>query len=253
MKFSLNNSMALEIFPIQINKEIQRDDKLVDLILSSSKQKIQDGDIFVISQKIISKQEGRVVNLSDVIPSELALGIAGEYNKDPKLVEAILVESKRIVRMYNEIIIVETHNGFICANAGVDESNVEKGFATLLPVNPDKSALLLQTKLQEKTKKKVAVIISDTFGRAFRMGQTDVAIGIAGMDTILDYEGTKDNFGKILRVTAIAISDELCSAGELVMGKTRNCPVAIIRNYKYKQTDSAINSIIRPENEDLFR
>ncbi len=253
MKFSLTNSMTLEIFPIKINKEIQRDEKIVDLILSSSKEKIQDGDIFVISQKIISKQEGRIVNLSDVIPSELAIGIAREYNKDPKLVEAILVESKRIVRMYNEIIIVETHNGFICANAGVDESNVENGHATLLPIDPDKSALNLQTKLKEKTKKKIAVIISDTFGRAFRMGQTDVAIGIAGMDTIIDYEGTKDNFGKILRVTAIAISDELCSAAELVMGKTKNCPVAIIRNYKYEHIDSTIKSIIRPQNEDLFR
>jgi len=253
MKFSLTNSMTLEIFPIKINKEIQRDEKIVDLILSSSKEKIQDGDIFVVSQKIISKQEGRVVNLSEVFPSELAIGIAREYNKDPKLIEAILVESKRIVRMYNEIIIVETHNGFICANAGVDESNVENGHATLLPIDPDKSALNLQTKLKEKTKKKIAVIISDTFGRAFRMGQTDIAIGIAGMDTILDYEGTKDNFGKILRVTAIAISDELCSAAELVMGKTKNCPVAIIRNYKYEYTDSTIKSIIRPQNEDLFR
>lgn len=253
MKFSLINSMTLEIFPIQINKEIQRDEKIVDLIISSSKQKIQDGDIFVISQKIISKQEGRVVNLSDVIPSELAVGIGREYHKDPKLVESILSESKRIVRMYNEIIIVETHHGFICANAGVDESNVEKGYATLLPIDPDKSAFDLQTKLQEKTKKKVAVIISDTFGRAFRMGQTDIAIGIAGMGAILDYEGTKDSFGKILRVTAIAISDEICSAAELVIGKTTNCPVAIVRNYKYKQTDSKINSIIRPPNEDLFR
>ncbi len=253
MKFSVNNSMSLEIFPIQINKEIHRDEKLVDLILSSSKQKIQDGDVFVISQKIISKQEGRVVKLSDVFPSELAVGIAAEYNKDPKLVEAILSESKRIVRMYNEIIIVETHHGFICANAGVDESNIENGYATLLPIDPDKSALTLKTKLQEKTKKKIAVIISDTFGRAFRMGQTDVAIGIAGIDSILEYKGTKDSFGKILRVTAIAISDEICSAAELVMGKAKNCPVSIVRNYKYQQTDSAINSIIRPQNEDLFR
>ena len=245
--------MSLEIFPIQINKEIHRDEKLVDLILSSSKQKIQDGDVFVISQKIISKQEGRVVKLSDVFPSELAVGIAAEYNKDPKLVEAILSESKRIVRMYNEIIIVETHHGFICANAGVDESNIENGYATLLPIDPDKSAHILKTKLQEKTKKKIAVIISDTFGRAFRMGQTDVAIGIAGIDSILEYKGTKDSFGKILRVTAIAISDEICSAAELVMGKAKNCPVSIVRNYKYQQTDSAINSIIRPQNEDLFR
>lgn len=253
MKLYVNNSMSIEIFPIQINKEIQRNEKIVDLILSSSKQKIQDGDIFVISQKIISKQEGRVVNLSDVIPSELAVGIGGEYNKDPKLVEAILAESKRIVRMYNEIIIVETHHGFICANAGVDESNVENGYATLLPIDPDKSAISLQTTLQEKTKKKVAVIISDTFGRAFRMGQTDVAIGIAGIDSILDYEGTKDSFGKVLRVTAIAISDEICSAAELVFGKTKKCPVAIVRNYKYKESDATINSIIRPSNEDLFR
>jgi len=245
--------MTLEVFPIKINKDVQKDEKIVDLILSSSKQKIQDGDIFVISQKIISKQEGKVVNLSEIIPSELAVGIGAAYNKDPKLVEAILSESKRIVRMHNEILIVETHHGFICANAGVDESNVENGYATLLPIDPDKSALTLQTQLYKKTKKKVAVIISDTFGRAFRMGQTDVAIGIAGMDSILDYAGTKDSFGKILRVTAIAISDEICSAAELVMGKTRNCPAAIVRNYEYTQSDSNIDSIIRPENEDLFR
>lgn len=245
--------MSLEIFPIHINKEIHRDEKIVELILSSSKQKIQDGDIFVISQKIISKQEGRLVKLSDVIPSELAVGIGREYNKDPKLVEAILSESKRIVRMYNEVIIVETHHGFICANAGVDESNVENGFATLLPIDPDRSAHDIQTKLQEKTKKKISVIISDTFGRAFRMGQTDIAIGIAGIGTILDYTGTKDNFGRTLRVTSIAISDEICSAAELVIGKTKNCPVAIIRNYKYQQKDSTINSMIRPKNEDLFR
>lgn len=245
--------MTLEIFPIQINKEVRRNEKIDELILSSAKQKIQDGDIFVISQKIISKQEGRIVHLSDVIPSELAVGIAREYNRDPSLVESILTESKRIVRMHNEILIVETHHGFICANAGVDESNVEKGYATLLPIDPDKSAFTLQTKIQEKTKKKIAVIISDTFGRPFRMGQTDVAIGIAGIDSILDYEGTKDNFGKLLRITAIAISDEICSAAELVMGKTNNCPVVIIRNYKYKQTDATINPIIRSQNEDLFR
>ncbi len=245
--------MSLEIFPIHINKEIHRDEKIAELILSSSKQKIQDGDIFVISQKIISKREGRIVNLSDVFPSELAVGLGREYNKDPKLIEVILSESKRIVRMYNDILIVETHHGFICANAGVDESNVENGYATLLPIDPDKSAFEIQTKLQEKTKKKVAVIISDTFGRAFRMGQTDVAIGIAGIEPILDYAGTKDNFGRTLRVTSIAISDEICSAAELVIGKTKNCPVAIIRNYKYKQKDSSINQIIRPKHEDLFR
>jgi len=245
--------MTLEIIPIHIKKEISREDKLYDLILSSTKEKIKDDDILVISQKIISKQEGRVVNLSDVIPSNLALGIASEYNKDPKIIEAILSESKRIVRMENEIIIVETHHGFICANAGVDESNIESGYATLLPLDSDKSAESIRQHIQEKTKKKVAVLVSDTFGRAFRMGQTDCAIGIAGMEPILNYEGTKDSFGKTLRITAIAVADEICSAAELVMGKTLNCPVVIVRNYNYKESSSKINSIIRPENEDLFR
>ena len=245
--------MTLEIIPIHIKKEIHKGDNLVELILSSTNQKIQDGDIFVISQKIISKQEGRTVNLSEVIPSNLALGIGAEYNKDPKLVEVIFSESKRIIRMENGIIIVETNNGFICANAGVDESNVDAGYVTMLPLDSDKSAASIQVQVYEKTKKKIAVLISDTFGRPFRLGQTDCAIGIAGMDSILNYEGTNDSFGKILHVTAIAIADELCSAAELVMGKTLYCPVAIVRNYKYKESVSTINSIIRPEKEDLFR
>ena len=245
--------MTLEIIPIHIKKEISQDDKLSELILSSTKEKIQDGDILVISQKIISKQEGRTINLSGVIPSDLAIGIGAEYNKDPKLVEAILSESKRIIRMENEIIIVETNHGFICANAGVDESNIEAGFATLLPLDSDKSAESIRQQIQEKTKKEVAVLVSDTFGRAFRMGQTDCAIGIAGIESIHDYEGTKDSFGKTLRVTAIAVADEICSAAELVMGKTLNCPVVIVRNFNYKKSSGKINSIIRPENEDLFR
>jgi len=143
--------MTLEIIPIHIKKEINRGDKLADLILSSTKQKIQDGDILVISQKIISKQEGRTINLSEVIPSNLALGIGAEYNKDPKLIEVILSESKRILRMENKIIIVETNHGFICANAGVDESNIETGYATLLPLDSDKSALLIQRQIQESS------------------------------------------------------------------------------------------------------
>jgi coenzyme F420-0:L-glutamate ligase/coenzyme F420-1:gamma-L-glutamate ligase len=245
--------MTLEIIPLHIKKEIHKGDNLVELILSSANPKIQDGDILVISQKIISKQEGRTINLFEVIPSNLALGIGAEYKKDPKLIEVILSESKRIVRMENGIIIVETNHGIICANAGVDESNVDKGFATMLPIDSDKSASSIQEKVYEKTKKKIAVLVSDTFGRPFRMGQTNCAIGIAGMNTILNYEGTNDSFGKILRVTAIAIADEICSAAELVMGKTLYCPVAIVRNYKYDESISTINSIIRPEKDDLFR
>jgi len=244
--------MTLEIIPVKIQKEIQQGDNLMGFILSS-KEKLKDGDIIVIAQKIISKQEGRIVNLSAVIPSVLAVGIGNEYNKDPKLIETILSESKRIIRMESGILIVETKNGIICANAGVDESNVENGYATLLPIDSDKSAKILLQKLEEKTGLHLGVIISDTFGRPFRMGQVNCAIGVAGLESLLDYQGKKDTFGKILRVTSLAISDEICSASELVMGKTNYLPVAIIRNYKFKQSVGSSNELIRDEQEDLFR
>ena len=244
--------MSLEIIPVQINREIERGDKLVDLLLSS-KFKIQDGDIVVISQKIISKQEGRIVNLSSVIPSILSVGIGSEYDKDPKLVEVILSESKRILRMENGILIVETNNGFVCANAGVDESNVPDGYAILLPKDPDLSATKIHKEILDKSGMNVAVLISDTFGRPFRIGQTDCAIGVAGMDSILDYQGKKDDFGKTLRVTAIAVADEICSAAELVMGKTLRCPIAILRNYKFSNSEGTVKTMIRPDAEDLFR
>lgn len=243
--------MTLEIIPVNFKKEIQPGDKLADLI--SSKIKLQDGDILVISQKIISKQEGRIVNLSLVIPSILAVGLASEYQKNPQVVETILSETKRIVRMENGILISETKHGFICANAGVDESNVEEGYATLLPEDPDKSAKNLQEQIQNKTGKKIVVLISDTFGRPFRMGQTNCAVGISGIEPIIDYAGTKDDFDRVLRVTAIAIADELCAASELVMGKTLRCPVAIVRNYNFDQKSSTVQKLIRPKEQDLFR
>ena len=243
--------MTLEIIPVNFKKEIQSGDKLADLI--SSKIKLQDGDILVISQKIISKQEGRIVNLSLVIPSILAVGLASEYQKNPQVVETILSETKRIVRMENGILISETKHGFICANAGVDESNVEEGYATLLPEDPDKSAKNLQEQIQNKTGKKIVVIISDTFGRPFRMGQTNCAVGISGIEPIIDYAGTKDDFDRVLHVTAIAIADELCAASELVMGKTLRCPVAIVRNYNFDQKPSTVQKLIRPKEQDLFR
>jgi len=241
----------LQIIPIPIEKEITTDDDLSELILNSGD--ILDGDILVIAQKIISKQEGRMVELSTVSPSLLAQGISSQYNKDPALVELILSESKRIVRLKNGLIIVETNSGFICANAGIDESNVIGGFATLLPINSDKSAEIIRTSILNKTGKSVAVIISDTFGRPFRMGQTNCAIGISGLNPILDYAGTLDSFERILRITAIAVADELSSATELVMGKTKKCPVAIVRNYSFNVGSNTIQDLIRPENEDLFK
>ena len=241
----------MQIIPIPIEKEITMDDDLSKLILNSGD--ILDGDVLVIAQKIISKQEGRMIELSTVQPSLLAQGISSQYNKDPALVELILSESKRIVRLKNGLIIVETNGGFICANAGIDESNVIDGFATLLPLNSDKSAEIIRTNILNKTGKNVAVVISDTFGRPFRMGQTNCAIGISGLNPILDYAGTLDSFKRILHITAIAIADELSSAAELVMGKTKKCPVAIIRNYSFNVGNNTIQDLIRPENEDLFK
>ncbi len=245
--------MTLQVIPIHIKNDVQPSDDLVDLLLSSSKTTLENGDVVVISQKIISKHESQVVKLESIIPSELSVGIASAYDKDPKLVEAIMSESKRIVRMEHGVIIVETKHGFICANAGIDESNVENGYATLLPKNSDKSAQKIRSKILEKTGKKVAVIISDTFGRPFRIGQTDHAIGVSGINSILHYEGTPDTFGKTLRVTATAIADELCSAAELVMGKTKKRPAAIIKNFEFDETDGSVDSLLRSKEEDLFR
>jgi coenzyme F420-0:L-glutamate ligase / coenzyme F420-1:gamma-L-glutamate ligase len=241
----------LQIIPVRIEKEIEPCDDISKLIIDSVE--IYDGDILVIAQKIISKQEGRIVELSSVVPSLLAEGISSQYEKNPRIIELILKESKQIIRMQHGIIIVETNNGFICANAGIDESNVKNGFVTLLPLDSDVSAYKIRKEVMEKIKKTISVIISDTFGRPFRMGQTNCAIGISGMNPILDYAGTKDSFEKTLRITAIAIADELCSAAELVMKKTTNCPVAIIRGYDFKNEPSGIFDLIRPQNEDLFR
>ena len=241
----------MQIIPIHIEKEIVPSDDISDLIVKS--EKLNDGDIIVIAQKIISKQEGRLIRLDDVTTSLLSQGISSQYRKDSRIVELILSESKRIVRMHNGILVVETNNGFVCANAGIDESNVKDGYVTLLPINSDISAKRIRDEIFKQTDKKVAVIISDTFGRPFRMGQTNVAIGVSGLNPMLDYEGTLDSFKKILRVTAIAIADELSSASELVMGKSLKCPVAIVRDYSFKFEDSSIVELIRPEREDLFR
>ena len=241
----------MQITPLHIEKEIEPSDDISELIVMSSD--LHDGDILVVAQKIISKQEGRIVDLSTVKPSLLSEGIGSQYRKDSRIIELILSETKRIVRMKNGIIIVETNNGVICANAGVDESNVKEGYATLLPINSDISAQTIRNKILKQTNKNVAVIISDTFGRPFRMGQTNCAIGISGLNPILNYAGTSDSFGKILRITEIAVADELSSAAELVMKKALKCPVAIIRDYSFKIEDHVIDELIRPENEDLFK
>lgn len=241
----------MELIPVLISKEIEENDDLASMIVDS--ETVTDGDVLVVAQKIISKQEGRIVNLDSVHPSLLAEGISSQYQKDPRIVQLILDESKRIIRMQHGVIIVETHHGLICANAGIDESNVLPGYVTLLPKNSDESAKKLRHDIQKKLGINVAVVISDTFGRPFRMGQTNQAIGISGIDPIIDYEGTLDSYGKKLRVTAIACIDELAGAAELIMKKTSKCPVVIVRNFDYDDNEKSISELVRSDRDDLFK
>jgi coenzyme F420-0:L-glutamate ligase/coenzyme F420-1:gamma-L-glutamate ligase len=246
--------VSLQIIPVHIKKDIVPGDDLIELLLESKTgRRLKNGDILVFTQKIISKQEGRKVDLLKIKPTLLATGIASAFAKDPRIVQLILDETKRIIRMKNGIIISETYHGLVCANAGIDESNVEAGFATLLPNDADLSAQKLRRQIKSKTRKNVAVIISDTFGRPFREGQTDTAIGVSGMSSIIDYAGKRDNFNRVLRVTAIAIADEICSASELVRGKTLHTPIAIIRNYKFDKKSGTSKDLLRVKSLDLFR
>jgi coenzyme F420-0:L-glutamate ligase/coenzyme F420-1:gamma-L-glutamate ligase len=243
---------VLQIIPVLVKSDIKKGDDLPKIFASNFKD-IQDGDVIVVAQKIVSKQEGQVIELAQVIPSILSVGIGAEYNKDPKLVEVILSEAKRIVRLESGIIITETKHGFVCANSGVDESNLPPGFASMLPKNPDKSAADFAQGILDKTGKKVAVIISDTFGRPFREGQTNIAIGVSGIKVLDDYEGKEDTYGRTLRVTKIAQIDEICGAAELVMKKTKNCPFAIVKNLEYDTSYDGIQTVLRSKQADLFR
>jgi coenzyme F420-0:L-glutamate ligase / coenzyme F420-1:gamma-L-glutamate ligase len=259
MKNKGTNNNNIEIIPIYIHADVRPNDKLEILILESikkSRQTLLNDDILVIAHKIVSKSENQIVELRKIEPSSRSIAIAKEQEKDPRIVELILNESTQIVRNSRGIIIVETNQGLVCANAGIDQSNVEDGYnhAVLLPIDPDKSARKIKASLKKKTGKDIAVIISDTFGRPFREGQTNVAIGIAGMEPLRSYIGKTDMYGKKLRVTQIAIADEIASAAELVMGKASRLPIVIIRGYGYQRSQkSTISQLIRSRKKDLFR
>jgi coenzyme F420-0:L-glutamate ligase / coenzyme F420-1:gamma-L-glutamate ligase len=212
------------------------------------------GDILVVTQKIVSKAEGQLVDLHTVNPSPFAVQVAKVQDKDPHIVEVVLRESKRVVRMAQRTIIAETQHGFVCAHAGVDESNVAgEGTVVLLPVDADASARRLRQDIRERTGIELAVIISDTFGRPWREGLVNVAIGIAGMEPFKDYRGLPDTEGRILKVTTLAVADELASAAELVMGKLDRVPVALIRGYPYPPGEGAATQMVRAPERDLFR
>jgi len=248
----------LSIIPVTRIPEIKKGDDLGKLIvdrLVNQGDELQNGDIAVISQKIVSKAEGRILPLSKVSPSTFAKTIAKETGKDPRQVEVVLRESKKIIRMRGGHLITETNQGFICANSGVDQSNVGTApdSVTLLPHDSDASADRIRKTIHSLTGKSVPVIITDTFGRAWRIGQVNFAIGISGMKAIRDYRGTRDMYRRTLQVTEIAVADELASAAELVMNKADKVPVAIVRGYKAPKGQGRIKDLIRPEEFDLFR
>ncbi|MCS7206406.1 MAG: coenzyme F420-0:L-glutamate ligase [Dehalococcoidia bacterium] len=248
---------AVHLIGISGIPEVRPGDDLAYLIVQASHAQgtpLHNGDVVVITQKIVSKAEGRLVDLGTVEPSPFARHIAQQWDKDPRHVEVVLRESRRIVRMDRGVIICETHHGFICANAGVDASNIPgEGVVSLLPQDPDASARRVRQGIRARAGVTVAVIISDTFGRPWREGTTNVAIGVAGMEPLVDYRGRKDTYGKELRVSIAAVADEIASAADLVMGKTGLVPVVIVRGYPYQPTEGSARALLREPSQDMFR
>ena len=226
---------------------------LIDEASRSADLNLLDRDVLVIAQKIVSKAEGRVVRLDSVVPSKRAREWAEAWDKDARVVEVVLRESKRIVRMERGVLISETEHGFVCANAGVDTSNVAEGTVTLLPRDADESAQRIRASLEKAFGIALAVIVSDTFGRPWREGLVNVALGVSGIAPLVDYRGERDSHGRPLKVTVMAIADELASAAELVMRKSAGIPVAIIRGFDYESSEASSRALIRTQVLDLFR
>lgn len=248
----------VRIIPVRGVGEVRPGDDLAQLLLAAldaAGQMFAPGDVLVITQKVVSKAEGRLVDPARVEPSAFARQVAAQGRKDAAYYEVVLRESRRIVKMASGVLITETHHGLICANSGVDESNVAGGqIVALLPRDPDASAARLRAAIREATGVTVAVIISDTFGRPWREGQVNVAIGCAGIAPLNDYAGVSDPYGYTMQATLIAIADELASAAELVMGKIDGVPAAIVRGYAYTLSEEATaRRLIRDPRFDLFR
>jgi coenzyme F420-0:L-glutamate ligase / coenzyme F420-1:gamma-L-glutamate ligase len=230
--------------------EIREGDDLAELI--AAKVEVVDGDVVVFAQKAVSKAEGRVVRLDEIEPSERAREIAGD-DQDPRRIEAILREAKRVVRVRKPLVIAETKHGFICASAGVDSSNApEPGMLVLLPLDPDASAERIRARFRELTGRDVAVLVTDSFGRPWRQGTIDVALGAAGLEVMRDLRGTRDRVGYELHATMIAVADEIASAAELVMGKVDGIPAAVVRGLEVAG-DGRARDLVIPEERDLFR
>lgn len=244
-------SSRVEVLGVAGLPEVEPGDDLAALI--AERVELRDGDVVVVAQKVVSKAEGQIRDLRQVEVSTAARGLAAQIEGDPRVVQLILDESVRILRQ-ERVLIVETRHGFVCANAGIDHSNVPGGhFVTLLPEDSDASASRLRAGLLERTGARVSVIVADTFGRAWRMGIENVALGVAGLPALLDYRGLKDDFGQAMYATVIAVADELAASAELVMGKTSRIPVAVVRGYGVKGPEGRGRDLIRPSELDLFR
>jgi coenzyme F420-0:L-glutamate ligase/coenzyme F420-1:gamma-L-glutamate ligase len=236
---------GLQIIPVHGLPEIRPGDEIADLIVQRAQ--LHDGDVLVVTQKIVSKAEGRLVRLPQPRGTEQA--------EEPSIVELVLQESTRVLRRRAEMLLTETKHGFVCANAGIDRSNMEPGEVALLPVDPDRSARHIRDRLKALFSLEVAVVVSDTFGRTWRRGLVDVAIGCAGIAPLLDLRGSHDAQGRVLKVTEICIVDEIAAAAELVMGKSSGTAAAILRGLEHSwlREGSVRQEIVRPYEEDLFR
>jgi len=255
--------MSLTLTPLQQIPLIHSGDNLVEIVLNAiemSSLTLQDRDILVFAQKIVSKAEGRLVNLVTIKPSARAIELGKQSEKDPRLVELILCESREVLRTRPGTIIVEHKLGFVCANAGIDHSNVAgagdsaEEWVLLLPSDPDRSAEKLRDEIQTKTGKRIGVLIIDSHGRAWRNGTVGVAIGLAGIPGLEDLRGRQDLFDFTLRITQVGAADELAAAASLVMGQAaEGMPVVHVRGFPYPLRDGSLRELIRPKDQDLFR
>lgn len=255
--------MTLSISPLKNIPLIRQGDSLADIILKSLQEtntELKNNDILVLAQKIVSKAEGRMVNLATVTPTPQAVDLAQKAEKDPRVVELMLQESNEVVRLRKGTIVVEHKLGFICANAGIDHSNVagdgssKEEFVLLLPEDPDHSAKLIREQLLEKTGLDIGVMIIDSHGRAWRNGTVGMCIGLSGVPALIDERGWKDLFGYTLKVTIVGVADELAAAASLIMGQAaEGTPVAHVRGFPYPLQEGSLKELIRPKDQDMFR
>ena len=251
------SAAEIRLIPIVVQDEIQAGDSVAHKLLGSlrkNRKRLESGDILVIKHKIVSKAEGQLVDLATITPSPESVEWAAQYDLDPRVVELALRESRAVIRRHNGVLITETQHGFLCANSGIDISNLDGGqHALLLPEDPDRSATQIRSDLKRKTGIAIPVIITDSFGRPWREGLTEFAIGIAGMEPLRDYRGRTDPHGYKLKASVEAVADELACAAGLVCGKLNRAPACIVRGFPYEAADRGISELLRPASSDLFR